>query len=111
MQFLFDGVVYKVIKISGPKHNMLGLVLGKNNRVIETIALKSTAGVQDNVSPIDVEQQVIRGVEEVYLEFGVKYEVKQIQFVSSDTPSANVYKELTIEILKKIIFGGIFTLV
>jgi hypothetical protein len=109
MQFVFDGKFYKAIKITGPRHNMLGLVLDKNsNHEIDVIALRSSKDESNNISSLDVKDQVLSGVEAINHKFGVKYTVEKIQFVSSDTPSESVYKELTIEILKRIIAGEEF---
>lgn len=110
MQFVFDGKFYKVIKITGPTHNMLGLVLDKDkSHDIETIALKLKMDEKDNIDPLDVKSQVMSGIEAVNHELGVKYTVEKIQFVPSDTPSESVYKELAIEIIKRLIAGGKFT--
>jgi hypothetical protein len=110
MQFFYDVNVYKSIKISGPKHNMLGLIFSDNNDsgAIEILILDSK-NEDINITSADVVEQVQAGIEEIYQQEGVRYAVKQIQFVPSDTPSNDIYKELTIGIIKRLIAGADFT--
>jgi hypothetical protein len=109
MQFIFDGKFYKAIKVSGPMHNMLGLVLDKDKlHDIEIIALRSKIDQGDNVSALNVKDQVMSAIKTVNKEFGVKYTIEKIQFVPSDSPSDSVYRELTVEIIKRLIEGGKF---
>jgi hypothetical protein len=107
MQFIFDGKAYKAIKITGPTHNLLGLVFDNNgDNDIEVLALGQMKDREKAISPSDVKNQVFSGLKEANHAFKVNYRVKQIQFIPSDTPSANVYKELTIEIIKRLVLGG-----
>jgi hypothetical protein len=110
MQFIFDGRVYKAIKITGPKHNLLGLVIDNKNHSTkcEIICLEDKSK-EININSVEVMAQVLEGIEEINNQFGLNYAVRQIQFIPADTPSKTVYKELTIEIFKRLISEGEFT--
>lgn len=110
MQFIFDGNIYKAIKISGPKHNILGLALDDIGRISECkIVALYNKNPEINISASDVMEQVQAGIQEINKQFGVNYAASQIQYVPADTPSQTIYKELTMEILKRIIEKGSFT--
>jgi hypothetical protein len=104
MQFIFDGNIYKAIKISGPKHNILGLAIDATGHIKECkIVTLDETNPEININPSDVEEQVQAGIREINQQFGVNFVVKEIQYVPADTPSKTIYKELTIEILKRVI--------
>lgn len=110
MQFIFDGKVYKAIKISGPKHNILGLAFDDKSHANECkIEALEDTNTEININSSDVVEQVQAGIDEINQKFGVNYVARQIQFVPADTPSKTIYKELTIEILKRIIAKDSFT--
>lgn len=111
MQFIYDGVFYKAIKISGPKHNFLGLNFDSKIEGIsdyEVIVLEDK-NTNTNIESTEVIRQVQAGVEEINERFGTNFIIRQIQYVATDTPSENVYKELTIEILTRFLAKQSFT--
>lgn len=110
MQFLYDGSFYKAVKISGPKHNLLSLSLGVNCKAPEVVELSSKEKGSQKLDRDEVLSQVVFGLEQVNKELGTNYVVETIQYVPSDSPSKQVYIELTQSIIKKIHEGGIFRL-
>lgn len=111
MRFIKDGEIYKIIWISGPRHNLLCLVFSDQNiedDKIEVIALTSKINHSTRVDPLEVKEQVISGMKEINNQLNTDYKLKQIQFVPSDTPSTDIYKELTKEIIKRLATGGKF---
>jgi hypothetical protein len=106
MQYVFDGQFYKVVKVTGPRHNLLGLSFGEcaEPAVIALGDDKSHAIVAEEVL-----QQVISGVDDMNAKLGTTYLVKQIQFVLSDTPSNSIYRELAQSIVKRLHEAGEFT--
>jgi hypothetical protein len=102
MQYIYDSDTYKVARISGPTHNLLGLAFGDcENCPLEVVPLKKKDD-DDGIDADDVREQVLSGIQEINEELGVNYKVRKIQFVPSDTSSRTVYKELTKEIVRKI---------
>jgi len=111
VQFIFDGEIYKVIKITGPAHNMLGLSFVENNSVsnsVEIIPLQAKNDEASNISASEVQQQVVAAITEMNAKFRINYKVAKIQFVPSDTPATNIYKELAIELINRVIMKGKF---
>lgn len=111
MQFLFDGEFYKAIKITGPKHNLLGLRFTSANDIIkklEVIALQKDKNSAVTITVDEVKNQVMKGLDEINEELNTNYKIIQIQFIPSDTASTTVYKELTKEIVKQLVTGNGF---
>lgn len=105
MKFIKDGEIYKVIWISGPKHNLLGLVFTDQNikkDQVKLIQLNNNRNEADIVNSLDIKEQVFAGLNEINSQLALNYNIKEIHYVSSDTPSADIYKELTKEIIKKL---------
>jgi len=109
MQYVFDGELYKIIKITGPQHNMLALGFGESLAAIEVKDLKKSKDNVINIFPLQVRNQVLRGLNEINEELGTNYKVVKIQFVSSDSPSETIYVELSKEIVKRLNAGEKFT--
>lgn len=109
MQFFYDGRVYRVVRITGPSHNLLGIQfseIAEGSPVVHD--LWDGDPTRALIAAGDVEQQVLSAVEETNSEFNVDYRVQMIQFVSSDTPSSTVYRDLARELLERIVYGGQF---
>jgi len=107
MQYAFDGEFYKVARITGPKHNMLGVRFSDLNSEIEVFNLDSS-GKQANFSANEVKNQVQLGLVEVNLELGTNHKISAIQFIGSDTESDSIYVELVKEIVRRLESGGKF---
>jgi len=106
MQYIYDGEFYKAVKISGPKHNLLGISFGMCDcpKILSLNKKSDESLIDEN----DVLSQVKNGIEKINEELGAEYSVSQIQFVSSDTPSEVIYDELAQEIVKRLHQGGEF---
>jgi len=108
MQFIKDGEVYKVIRITGPTHNIVGLVFSDiPNCEINVVPLGEKTEIS-KISAEAVKKQVIEGLELINSELGLQYKIKEIQFDPSDSPSKCIYKELTMEIVNHVNFGHTF---
>lgn len=106
MQIIVDGDLYKVVRITGPQHNFLGIRLGDVGEVVEIEALPFTAGVA-RVSSDSVFSQVLLGLEEANLEIGKKYAISKIYYVPTDTPSETSYKQMISALIKRIDSEGL----
>jgi hypothetical protein len=102
MQFIYDGNFYKAIRVTGPKHNLLGLSFGDIDINAEIVALEIANGEVESVEANDVMEQVKAGVANANMELGVDYKIVSIQYVPSDSPSKTVYAELAKEIVKRL---------
>jgi len=106
MQYVYDGVFFKAVKITGPKHNLLSLSLGESNDITVTkLGDEAVSCIESN----DVLRQVKEGLNDINIELGTNYSINEIQFVCSDTPSGNIYNELTKKIILRIHEDGEFS--
>jgi hypothetical protein len=105
MQYLFDGEFYTVIKITGPTHNILKVKFSNINNTVKVINLDNNIS---NISKSEVERQVVLGLSEINRELGSNYKINTLQFVSSDSKSDTIYKDLVKSIIQRLHFGGKF---
>jgi hypothetical protein len=102
MQFINEAPLYKIVRIAGPKHNLLGLELSAEP--VESVTLESLDGTSSE-RQLDADEILIQvriGIDRAKTMFGRDFHVKRIQYVSSDTPSPDIYVDLTFEILRRI---------
>lgn len=108
MQFVLDGDVYKVARVTGPAHNFLGVRLGIPLKEIEVVQLGRMGDERHQVNKDSVVTQVEQGLLEANHELEKTYTISGIFFVVSDSPSDVDYKYLTKELIKRIDGGGDF---
>src|SRR4029079_9208344 len=105
MQIIRNGNTYRATKISGPRHNLLGLEVKKGDSSDEIVIIdlnRENNGKNLFFHEI-VKEQVLTAIAKVNKEYLTNYVPLKIEFLSSDTATATIYKELTIEIIKNII--------
>ena len=104
MQFIDRNPLYRLIRITGPHHNLLGLQIaaGSTERdpAIEDLARGS--GRPLRLDGLEVATQVMLGAEDACRELSKKYYFDKIQFVSDDTPPLDVYRWLAGELIRRI---------
>jgi hypothetical protein len=105
MQFVKDNEWYKVVRVTGPSHNLLGIAFAKNGAqsdvVIEALPVETNA--PSKLHGKDVRQNVEAGVAEANEALNVNYSVSRIQFVPTDTPPASVYRMLARSIVERLV--------
>ncbi|WEJ99464.1 MAG: hypothetical protein P0Y59_21535 [Candidatus Sphingomonas phytovorans] len=102
MQFSRDGDWYQVIRITGPAHNLLGLKLGEPadaKPVVERMSISNEAPL---IEAEDVRTQVLDGILDANAQLGTDYHVAAIRFVTTDTPSPNIYRSLAKIIIEQL---------
>jgi hypothetical protein len=109
MQFVIDDGVYKVARITGPQHNMLGIRLADSAGDVRVISLPVKNEGLVRIDGENVARQVRSGLLKANDELTKEYYISEIQFVSTDTYSSEVYELLTIELIKRIDCGGEFS--
>lgn len=102
MQFINEAPLYKIVRVTGPKHNLLGLELSAEP--VETVTLEALDGAnsENKLGADEILIQVRTGIDRAMAMFGRDFHVKRIQYVSSDTPSPDIYVDLTFEILRRV---------
>ena len=110
MQFVRDGELFRVISITGPTHNLLGLMFGgqEGDEVdIDVMDIKPDETKQ--LDATEVKRQVCEGVDAANQAFGTRYLLKRIQFVPSDSPPAENYRTLAMKVVERLANDGNFT--
>ena len=103
MKVTKDGNVYKVARITGPKHNFLGLTL--SGAEVPSLTVKRLqvddggvyAGTLDEQQLVEA---VRRGVTEANQKFGTHFYITKLQYVVTDTPDPSVYSLLAQKIVE-----------
>jgi len=94
MQFIKEDDLYKVARITGPSHNLLGVRLSDVQCSIKMTPLPMSTGEIEVLDGQKVRSQVLKGLDAVNLELCKHYFISEIQFIPSDTASSSVYIDL-----------------
>jgi hypothetical protein len=102
MEYRHDGEWRQLARVTGPRHNWLGLLLTtrklKAQPQVEAVGAESDA---EGINADDVLAQVSRGIEQANTELGTAFSVKGVRFVRSDTPSDGIYEYLAQSIARE----------
>jgi hypothetical protein len=104
MQFIDEAPFYKIIRVTGPQHNLLGLEIAliPTGGEPEIEALDHPGDRQGPLNDRNVSEQVLLGVEDASTELARRYYVRKIQYVSTDSPPVTIYRQLTIELIRRV---------
>jgi hypothetical protein len=106
MQFLKEGEIYKVIRITGSQDNFLGISFAENEILdLEVIELEIkpitiTKPVFKVVNPpilitkAEIKREVLAGLDSINQSLGTNYRLSHIYFVPSDSCEDEVYRLL-----------------
>jgi hypothetical protein len=97
MKVTKDGNVYKVARITGPKHNFLGLTLSGAEVPSLTVERLQVDDGGIHAGTLDEQQLVAAvrgGVTEANQKFGAHFYIAKLQYVATDTPDPSVYSLL-----------------
>jgi hypothetical protein len=93
MQFLREGSLFKVVRITGPTHNILCAEIMIGSEPIEQIeSLQIPTGAMVQLHPDAVLREIKMGFEEAGQHLGVCVTAKRLQFMPSDSPPPEVYR-------------------
>ena len=103
MQFVQDSEWYKVVRITGPAHNLLGLSFSNETDCqIDVLPLPVKAGQMKQISAEEVRLHVLAGLTEANQSLGTQYRIGKIQFVPTDTPPTDIYRVLARSIVERL---------
>lgn len=111
MQFIKDNDLFKVARITGPKHNFLAIRLSDEDCPIEVKDLPIKMGEKCRINSDDVKEEISLGLAEVNKELGARYYVSEVQYIPSDSPPVSIYRMLIAELIKRIHHDGDFLIV
>ena len=104
MKFIDKSPLYQIIRITGPKHNLLGIQLSEHppQKPLTIEILNRDAKDSDPLHGNGVAEQVMLGIEQASSMYGRPYFVEKIQYLTTDSPPISIYKELTLEIIRRV---------
>lgn len=106
MQFNFNNGIYRVVRITGPTHNFLGLAFWTPQEKegdavsVEPLTIKPNEPVRLDAE--DVREEVLEGVREANAQLRANYRPSRIQFVPSDSRPAEIYRMLARRIVERL---------
>jgi len=106
MQFLKEGEIYKVIRITGSQNNFLGISFSENENSdlqiieLEVKPIEITKPVLKIINPPllttkeEIKREVLAGLDSINESLGTNYRLSHIYFVPSDSCEDEVYQLL-----------------
>lgn len=111
MQFIKDKDYYKIVRITGPTHNLLAIRLSAVHVSTQVTPLPIHMSEEAHLEPREVLEQVLLGLAEVNQELGRQYYLSEIQFVPSDAKPSSGYHYLIKALIQRIDGGEDFIVV
>jgi hypothetical protein len=102
--YSINGDYYRIVRITGPTHNLLGLAFSGD--ALEGVTMERLA--ESSERPIDelaLQKAVVSGVDAANRIFGTGYCLKRIQYVPTDTPDLETYSVLARLIIERLASG------
>lgn len=105
MHFSRLGNSFRVARITGPSHNLLGIEFGNEPdsplvTVLDTVQRNPPTG--SLLLTTEVRSNVLLGVADANADFGTNYSVKRIEFVATDSPPHEIYRLLARSIVERM---------
>jgi hypothetical protein len=107
MRYSLNGDFYRVMRITGPTHNLLGLAFSEGDSQGVTVE-RLTEAPEQSIDELALEKVVTSSVEEANKAFGTGYQLCRIQYVPTDTPDLETYSYLARMIIERMANGGKF---
>lgn len=106
MQFIEDAPFFKLVRVTGPQHNLLVLKLASSVVDVAVERLDADRECSNPISGDVVRQQVVRALNDYQAEGGSGKFVEIIQYLASDSRPVETYYLMTREILKRLDAGA-----
>lgn len=102
MTYTRDDNLHRIVRITGPAHNLLGIEFGDGGLADCTVerlgpAERQTGQLNDD----EVKAWVLGAVATANAEFGAHLVVRRIQYVADDTRDANAYAAMARELVSR----------
>ena len=109
MQFVREGGLFKVVRVTGPTHNYLGLAFrDQEDAEVEIDVMDIRPGEPTRLKADEVKAEVLAGVDAANRSLGTSYRVRRIQFVRSDSPPVEIYRHLAVKLVERVERGEPF---
>lgn len=92
MQFNRTGRFHRILRVTGPTHNLLGLefVAGAESGVVEMVDLASWSG-PPTLAAEEVRRAVQEGIQAAHQVLGSTVQARAIEFDATDSPPIRIY--------------------
>jgi hypothetical protein len=110
MQFVRNGDLYQVVRITGPSHNVLGIEFADPSTppMDAVIEVADADLAMARLDLTEVRDNVLRGVQDANAEFATNFVVRRIRFVPTDSPPSETYHFLARSIVGHLAKGEPF---
>lgn len=112
MQFVRNGNLYQVVRITGPTHNVLGIEFAEPGVApLDVVIEASEANPRETprLAATAVRDNVLLGVQDANVELETTLVVKRIRFVPADSPPSETYRLLARSIVHRLVQGEPFS--
>ena len=104
MRYSIKGNSFRVMRITGPAHNLLGLSFSQGTPgavVVEKLASSPERTIDED----QLREAVLSGVDAANASHETNYHVSRIQYVPTDTPDLGIYSLLARRIIERLATG------
>ena len=106
MQFEFDGEWCRVVRVTGPAHNYLALIVDRRpSHLPLEVEIIRPDGTRARATPPfldDVVVEIRRGVEHANADLGTRYWAKRMRIVEGDTYEPGIYQTLADQLIRRL---------
>ncbi len=96
MNYTRNGNLHRVVRITGPTHNLLGLEFGAK---VDSCVVERLSTAVGGIDAEEVKAWVLAAVAKTNDEFQTNMEVRRIQYVPSDSPDPKAYEVMVRELM------------
>jgi hypothetical protein len=108
MQFIHDGIFYKVVRITGPAHNLLSVRFAFEDEQITPVVERLKPVLKSSLDSERVINEAQAGVDEANQRYGTAYRIATIQYADDDTPPESIYRLLAFSLIERLATGLAF---
>ncbi|GAA5497225.1 hypothetical protein Rhal01_03418 [Rubritalea halochordaticola] len=108
MRYTFIDNAYRVVRITGPTHNLLGLEFRDDGQDCVQTAVDLRNGGQSVINQDELIRHVNQGVSDANRDFGANYFAMTIQYAGDDTPPEDIYSVLAYKIIERLVTSESF---
>ncbi len=108
MQFVKDGDVYKIARMTGSQDNILGVSFSEKEATVEVVEWGVKPGAKVKSTSKQVLEQVVSGLKLANNDLDKSYHLSKIYFLPSDSASNSIYEFLIRELIKQFDSGNRF---
>ena len=106
MRYTKVGEFYRVSRITGPSHNLLGLSISPDEPARVAMLKLRESQSTSQVDEEQLKQAVLGGLHEANAALGTSYFIDKIEYLPDDTPNLDVYSSLARSLIEHLVRSG-----